>query len=260
MTALRTLAGAWRWVLALWLGEVAIAAAFAFALRTHVAAALSDFALPDDRLLYAAAEFAGAHPQLVSGAIVGLLLSGLLGGVVWAVLAPLVIARLADGPQSAAALGGRWLGSLGGVIATTAWHALGRGLVLMGLASALAGMPGAVSAVALPLVWGLGTFALDLSRAQVVLHGARGTAPRTAAMAWLHAIKRPKLLALALALQAAQWLVLFAGLAAVVQGTGGAVAIVRSGALVAVALGSLRLLAAISAGPLPMAAEPDDAA
>lgn len=251
MNALRQVIRAWPMVLAIWLVEIAIAATAAFALRTHVAAALDDFVLPDDHLLYAAAELGSWHPQLLVAAVVGVLLSGLLGLVLWSVVAPAVLLRLHAGPQPASELGGRWLTVLPGALATTAWHGGLRVLIVLIVGSTLGGVAGPALPIALLIAWALGTCALDLSRVGVVVHGARGVHPGTALLGYLQAFKRPRILVASLALQLLAWGCAGLGTWAIIHSGGTAVGATRACALLVVALGLVRHAVSLAAGPLP---------
>lgn len=252
MNAVRQVLRAWPWVLAIWLVEIAIAATAAFALRTHVAAALDDFVLPDDHVLYAAAELGAWHPQLLVAAVVGVMLSGLLGMLLWSLLAPLVLLRLHVGPQPAAELGSRWLTVLPGALATTAWHGALRVLIVLVLGSTLAGVSGPALPIALVAAWSLATCALDLSRVGVVVHGARGLHPGAAVLGYLQAFKQPRILAASLVLQLLAWACAGLGTWALLHSGGTALGATRACALLAVTLGLIRHAVSLAAGPLPI--------
>jgi hypothetical protein len=252
MNAVRQVIRAWPLVIAIWLVEIAIAATAAFALRTHVAAALDDFVLPDHHVLYAAAELGSWHPQLLVAALVGVMLSGLLGLVVWSLVAPAVLLRLHGGPQPAAQLGARWLTVLPGALATTAWHGGLRVLIVLVVGSTLGGVGGPALPIALLVAWALATCALDLSRVGVVVHDARGVHPGTALLGYLQAFKRPRVLAASLLLQLLAWGAAGLGVWALVQGGGNAIGATRACALLAVALGLVRHAVSLTAGPLPV--------
>lgn len=248
---MKVVLGAWRWVLALWLCELALAAATSASVRGQVAAAMGEFAAPDDHLMYAVSELVGTHPQTIVGIVLALAGSGLLAMIVWSVLAPAVILRLGRGPIPATQLGGLWLGSLGGSIVTSLWHLLLRAGIAFALGGTIASLPSAVAlAIAVVAIFG-STAALDISRTQVVLHGASGGSIRTALWGFVHAFKRPRLFGVLALLQALQWCCAFAGLAIAVRSGGQAIGWARVAALVATALGLLRLHHVASAGSMP---------
>ena len=262
MAALRRASGAWRWVLCIWLAELLTATLGGYGVRSHIAAVMDGFVLPDDHLLYGLVEFTHAHPQLVISIVVTLATSTLLGFLLWTVLAPLVLLRLgrhADAPAwTAAALGSAWLGSLGGAVATSAWHLGLRVVVVIIAGQAVASLPGSIG---LPLVIVLvlaSTCALDFSRVAVVTGGARGASPRTAIDGYAVALRRPLLVLAMAAVAGAQWLVVVAGLVAVLRTGGDALALMRACAAGATLLGFFRLALALSVRPAaPTASDAD---
>ena len=251
MSGVHVVMAAWRWLLALWLGELAIAVASGTAVRAQVAATLRGFALPDDHLLYAVAELIGAHPEILLAIILGVLGSAVIATLAWCLLAPALLLRLARGPQPATVLGGAWAGSLVQVFATTGWHLLLRAGVAFVLVGGVAALPTTVALVILALALVVATAALDISRCQVVLHGAAGTSIRTALAGYVHAGKRPRLLAVLAGLQLLQWTCALVGLAIALRSGGDAIGWARGLALLGTALGMLRLHHVACAGAMP---------
>jgi hypothetical protein len=251
MNGARVVLAAWRWLLALWIGELAIAAFAGTAVRAQVAAALGEFALPDDHLMYAVAELVGFHPDVVVAIVIGVVGSAVLAVVVWTMLAPLVIARLAGGARPAGELGAAWTRTLGGAIATSAWHLLLRAGLAFALVGSLSPLPPMLALAIAALATVVATAALDISRTQVVLHGGVGTSWRTAAWGYVHAVKRPRLLAVLAGAQLLQWACAAAGLALVVRSAGAAIGPARVLALLGTAIGLWRLHHVACAGAMP---------
>ena len=252
MSALARASRAWRWVVVIWLGELAIAAASAFGIRSHVAAAMDEFVIPDDHRLYAIAEFLHLPPQLVVSMAVGLVTSALLGWVIWTLLAPLVLLRL-SGIEGAADLGRAWLGRFGPAIATSAWHlAMRVGAIVLG-AQLVAALPGIAAAIVLLLAVPFITCALDLSRVAVVLEGAKGGAVRTALDGYARLVRTPRRTAAMAGLALLQWVLVLAGFIVLVRsgpGGPGTLAVMRASAAAAAFFGIWRLaLAASTARP-----------
>ncbi|HWB75076.1 MAG TPA: hypothetical protein VG755_08965 [Nannocystaceae bacterium] len=255
---MKVLVGAWRWLLALWLCELALAATTRATVSAQVSAALGEFAAPDDHLMYAVSELVGTHPQTIVGIVLALAGSGLLAMLVWSVLAPAVLLRLAHGSMPMTQLGGLWLGSLGGSIATSLWHLLLRAGIAFALGGMLASLPAGLALAIVVAAILLSTAALDISRTQVVLHGAAGGSIRTALWGFVHATKRPRLFGVLALLQALQWACAIAGLAIAVRSGGEAIGWARVAALVGTALGLLRLHHVASAGSMPTPGKRDD--
>lgn len=251
MSALQRASRAWRWVVAIWLGEVLIAAAAAYGIRSHVAAAMDEFVIPDDHRLYAIAELVHLHPQLVVSMGVGLVTSALLGFAAWTVLAPLVLLRL-SGIEGAGDLGRAWLGRLGPALATSAWHlGIRVGAIVLG-AQLLAALPAMAGVIVLLLVVPLVTCALDLSRVAVVLEGAKGGAVRTALDGYARLVREPRRTAAMAGLALLQWVLVLVGMAVLVRSGPGGLPVMRASAAAATFFGLWRLaLAASAARPAP---------
>lgn len=248
MSALRRASAAWRWVLCIWLGEVVIATFGAYGIRSHIATAMDGLAMPDDRLLYAVAEYTHAHPELVVAMVVTIATSALLGFVVWIVLAPLVLLRLRAGaPVPVASLGGPWLAAIGGVVATSAWHLGLRVALVLGLAGVLGTMPPSVAVWIAFAVVLAATCALDFSRVAVVTGAARGGSPRTALDGFAALARQPKRAAAMAALAAGQWLLVVGGLVLLARTGGESLALMRACAAAATFLGVFRLAVAVDA-------------
>jgi hypothetical protein len=251
VSGVRAVMAAWRWVLALWIGELVIAVTSGTAVRAQVAAALGGFVLPDDHLMYAVAELVGFHPQILLAIILGILGSAAVATLAWCLLAPAVLLRLARGPQPAAVLGGAWASRVAPALATTGWHLLlraGVGFVLIG---GVAPLPPTVALVILALALVVTTAALDISRSAVVLHGAAGSSIRTALWGYVHAAKHPRLLGALTGLQLLQWACGLVGLAIALRSGGDAIGWARLLALVGTAVGLLRLRHVACAGAMP---------
>ncbi len=258
MNALRRASAAWRWAVGLWLGELLIALVGAYGVRNHVAAAMDEYVIPDDHLLYALAELVHAHPQLTASILVSLVTTTLLGFVVWTLLAPLLLLRLGrEGharPRGAAALGAAWLASLGGAVATSAWHLALRIALVVIASQAVLALPGIVAVVLGVIVVLTLTCALDLSRVAVVVDGAPGTSPRTALDGFTALARAPLRTAAMMGLGALGWLVVLAGLVAVVRTGGAALPLMRACAALATFLGLVRLAVALDVPPWSRAA------
>lgn len=262
MTALARTSAMCRWVLCLWLGELLVAALAAYAIRSHIAAAMDEFAVPDGHVLYAIAEFAGAHPELLVSILVALGLSTVLGFVVWTLLAPLVLLRLGGASRPAAidapSLGAAWLGAIVPATATSAWHlAIRVGLVIV-VGQSVVSLPPAIGAPVAIVVGLLATCALDHSRVAVVLEGARGANPRVALDGFARLLSYRGPSAVMVLLAAVQWLLVLAGLVAVVRTGGAALSVMRACAAAATFCGVFRLAVATGVRPRPTAPEPDD--
>lgn len=254
--ALRRASAAWRWVVCIWLGEIVIAALGSYGIRSHVAAVMDEFVIPDDRLLYAIAELTHAHPELAIAIVVTLATSALLGFALWTLLAPLVILRLAA-PLPAPALtglGGPWFGCLAGAVATSAWHLAIRLALVVVVGQAVASLPGVVALPIAILLVLVATCALDLSRVAVVVDGARGTSPRTALDGFAALVRDPWRAGLMVVLAAAQWLLVAVGLLVLLRTGGESLALMRACAAAATFFGVLRL--AVAAGRPQSRAEP----
>jgi len=253
MNALRRASAAWRWVLCIWLGEVVIATFGAYGIRSHIATAMDGLAMPDDRLLYAVAEHTHAHPELVVAMVVTLATSALLGFVVWIVLAPLVLLRLRAGAPApaVASLGSAWLGSIGGIIATSAWHLGLRVALVLGLAAVLGTLPPSIAVWIAFAVVLAATCALDFSRVAVVTGTARGGSPRTALDGFAALGRQPRRAAAMAGLAAGQWLLVVGGLVLLVRTGGESLALMRACAAAATFLGVFRLAVAIDADAPP---------
>lgn len=259
MTSVRAVLGAWRWLVAIVLVELVLASAVGASVRGQVIGALADFALPDDHLMYAIAELVGFHPQIIVAILLAIAGGGVLVTVLWTLLAPAVLVRLARGPLPAAETGGAWLGTLGGAIATTLWHLLLRAGLAFAIVGSVTPLPPVLAFAICAIAILVSTAALDVSRAQVVLHGAAGTSIRTALWGYVHAVKRPRLLATLATLQLLQWACAVVGLAIAVRTGGEAIGWARAAALVGTAIGLCRLHHVASAGSMPTPPKAGDA-
>jgi len=255
VSVLRTAWAAGPLVLALWAVELVVAAAAGGAVRAMTTMAMNEYALPPDgRLLLAIAELGEIDPALRAGLGASLVASLVLGLVLWTVLTPLLVVWM-QGTHDGTGRDGlvvRWARSLGGVVATTAWHLLLRVVLLVVLVTSLGPLPRSVAAGSVVLVVLVCGAALDVARVQVIVHGARGTSVRTALAAFVQLLRRPGPLAVLAVLHLGQWLLAGVVLAIALRTGGSAPWAARGVALAAVSLAAIRLAVALGMGPLPM--------
>lgn len=245
MKAWRIAAAAWPWMVGICVGELLLAAFATSAVRSHVAAAMGDHAIPDDHVLYALAELASVHPQLAVAIIMTLSISTLVGGVLWMLLAPLLLLRL-DRTDDDTPLGGPWLLRLPGACATTAWHVGLRVAFVLIAGSGLAALPPMVAAGLGFVVLLVATVALDLSRVAVVLDGMGGGSPRVAIEGFRRMARHWRAASAMSAIAATQWVLAIVAIVVVVRTGGAGLAVARATAVAATCLGVFRL--AIAAG------------
>lgn len=244
MNAWRTAAGAWPWMAAICVVELVIAAVTASTIRSHVASALTDHAIPDDHLLYAVAELSSLHPQLVTALLLALAISTAVGALLWTLLAPLLLLRLARGED--APLGGAWIDRLPGAVATAAWH-LGLRIAFVFVAgTGLAALPPLTAVILGFVVLLVATVALDLSRVAVVLDEAPGLSPRTAIDGFRRMAQHWRSASAMTAIAAVQWALAGVAIVVAVRTGGSGLAVARATAAAATCLGVFRL--AIAAG------------
>ena len=238
-------------IAALWLFQLAMAAALSLPVRGSIRAVMGDFALLDDGFLLAnlghlLADNRGLGPQMLAAALGG----WLAGAAGWTVIAGGVITRLAT-PGSATegffSATGRWLPAM---VATSLWHLLLRIVVLAVAVTATAFLPRLVSVAIVALVVAFLTCTLDIARVQVVLHGAHPFHPKTAARAFVQAVRYPRVLLRSMVLSVLQWglLGLMAYLAVLGLNDGNGVIAGRILLLPVIALGLWRVAVVVEAG------------
>ncbi|MCA9651883.1 MAG: hypothetical protein H6712_28745 [Myxococcales bacterium] len=180
--------------LGLWLGVTAVAGLVGIHMRAVVAATLGPFtALDLDHVLFNTFDVVRDHPALVSELIVSVVGSATLGALVWTLLAPLLIARLAQ-PRSWSELGGRAFSRLPTVLVQSLWHLPLRLLLLLVVGLSTRTLPPLVTWSALGLAWLVAGVALDATRVAVVEHDAAPWHIRSAWRGLVRAVRRPGLL------------------------------------------------------------------
>lgn len=233
-----------------------LAAGVGFSTRLAIGASMEPYTLVDnDRLWYAVQELIGASAGLLQPARHLVAGSALIALAFWVLLAAGVLHRL-RAPAPLPRLAAATIRGLPGVLAVTLWHLVARA-VLLAVAGMLAaplltsGSWGPAGLLILAVVLAISICALDLARCDVVLHGARRFHPRTAVHGFLHAARRPAVLARSMLLCFGQWactgaivLAAFAGLHG-----GPAIWLARGLAILAIVLGLVRLAVAVEAGP-----------
>jgi hypothetical protein len=253
MNSLKRVTSAPGLVVALWLVELGIAAFFGYSARKAVGAALGGYAvLYDGHLLFSIADLLIDHPAVAAQIVSAVMGSAVLAVGLWTLLAGGIISRLAGVPgwERLAAASTKWLP---GIVVTSLWHLLLRGILVAGVALATAALPRMAAAPILALVVLVCTCALDIARVHVVLHEARRFHIRTAWMGFVQAFRNPCLLAKSVALSLCQWASV-AGVLAVAAyglGTAGALLVARPLALLSLFFGLWRIAVVVEAGPLP---------
>ena len=170
----------------------------------------------------------------------------------WTLLAGAIISRLAGivGWERLAGASARWLP---GIVVTSLWHMLLRGILVGGLILATSPLPRMAAAPILALVVLVSTCALDIARVHVVLHGAHRFHIRTAWMGFMQAIRNPTLLGKSVALGLCQWGCVAAIFATAGFGLGieGTLLLARPLALLSLFFGLWRIAVVVETGPLP---------
>jgi hypothetical protein len=236
------------WIAAVWLGQLALAAAVGSLVAAAVDAALAGHGtVADGRILYALADLGLDRPSLPATAIVASLMGGLAGAFAWMLLVGGVIARIADAGGPARA----WWRAMPAVIVQSLWHAVLRALLLFVAMTSASALPAAAGWPLLLVAWVLGVVALDVARARVVLERAAPWSPKTAALALVDSVRAPRRYAGAWALALLSTL-LPLGMAYVALASLGATAaptFVRGLSLVAILVGFWRLALVVDAEP-----------
>ena len=233
-----------------------LAAAVGVSARSAIGASMHPYALADNSRLWAAfQELLGASPGLVKPIHHLIAGSAAIGLVFWTLLAAGILHRLrapAPLPRLAAAA----VRGLPGVLAVTLWHLPLRAALVAAAGAAAAPLLGAgfwgpAGILIVAAAFAFCTCALDLARCDVVLHGARRLHPKTAWRGFVHAARRPAVLARSMLLSFGQWGCTAAVLAAAVAGLNGGPAIwlARALAILALVFGLTRVAVAVDAGP-----------
>lgn len=252
MSALRRVTRAPGLLVALWLIQLAVAAAVGFELRQSVGAALGGFAvLADGRLLFNLIDLLGDHPTIGRQLVTSSMGTAVVGVVLWTTLSGGIITRLATATswQATAAASVRWLPAM---IVTSLWHLLLRAVLVGVVVGVTYAAPRLVAVPLIALFAMISTCALDIARVHVVLHGARSFHIKTAFGGFVAAFRNPVLLAKSVALNLGQHACLAAilGIAAFGLGANGTMLAIRPLALVSLLLGLWRIGVVVSAGPL----------
>lgn len=222
-------------------GLIAVVGAISLLLAWHVggmvraagAAAMTDYAWPDDgHVMYAVLELFATHPGTAAVAARGLLAAGLLWIAVQALLQGAMVRRL-SGSASAADVAAAGVRFAPGVCVQTGWTLLVRALPLALVGLAAGALPPLALALSLA-VGAAGTVVADVARARVVLAGAHPFHPRTTLVALRTVFTRPRLLATATTIAIVQMLLPPLVFAAVFTDVGGGAAIWIGRALVLV--------------------------
>ncbi len=228
------------------------------ATRSAIGRAMEPYALIDNsQLLATVLELRGTSPGLLEPIRYLLAGSAAIALAFWTLLAAGILHRL-RAPATLPRLAAAAVRGLPGVLAVTLWHLLLRA-VLLAVAGAAAAplleapgrLWGPVGLLLLAIVLAVSICALDLARCDVVLHGGRRFHPATAWRGFLHAVRRPAVLARSMLLSFGQWASTGAVVLAAVAGLHGGPAIwlARVLAMLAIVLGLSRLAVAIGAGP-----------
>ncbi len=174
-----------------WAGMAFVAGLVGLHIRFVVASAVGAFDVLDrSRVVFSTLDIMRARPAVGSELELSVLAATLSSAILWTVLSPLLIARLA-GPRTWSELGGRALGSLPGVLVQSLWHLLLRAVLLV-IAVLCAGL---IAESSVPLtfivVWVLSGVALDAARVAVVEHDAAPFHIRTAWRGFVTLVRRP---------------------------------------------------------------------
>lgn len=243
-------------VLVLFLLNAAMAATLGSVVRTLVSASMVRFSLSEgDSLLFGIGSLLATQPAVAQGISQLLLISLVYSLLFWTLVGGGVFERLGQRRSLAETAAGcvRWMPAM---IVVGLWHLVPR-LIVLGIGGSVAwsffsrpggGWPGLAILV---VTIGFNACALDLARANIVLHGARPWHPWSALQGYFQALKRPGTLLMSLLATAIQWTVLFAMLAIGIDqaGAGATIWVVRGLSLVTVVLILWRMAIAVEAGP-----------
>ncbi len=236
--------------------QLALAAAVGFSTRSAIGASMERWTVVDnDQLWYAVMELVDASPGLLRPAFQLVAGSAVVALAFWTLLAAGILQRLrapAPLPRLAAAA----VRGVPGVLAVTFWHLLLRAVVLAVAGAAASPLLksswwGPAGILLLAVALAICICALDLARCDVVLHGARRFHPQAAWRGFVHAARRPAVLARSMLLSFGQWACTGAVVLAAFAGLDGepVIWLARGLTLLAIVLGLTRLTVAVQAAP-----------
>jgi len=159
-----------------------------------------------ERIVASVAELIIAEPSIAATVVVTLVATAVVGWAVWSLLAGAALARYAPAwsgeTPTREQVGGRWVATLPGVVTQSLWHLPLRGLALFAVATAIADLPDSLRIGVIGITLLVTIVALDLARAGVVTGHGQPFHPRTAARAFMVALRTPQLLLPAVGLAA----------------------------------------------------------
>lgn len=159
-----------------------------------------------ERIVANVAELVIAEPSIAATLVVTLLATAIVGWAVWTLLAGAALARYAPAwsgeTPTRERVGGTWLATLPGVVTQSLWHLPLRGLALFAVANAVTDLPPSLRFGVIGITLLVTIVALDLARAGVVTGHGQAFHPRTAARAFMVALRTPQLLLPAVGLAA----------------------------------------------------------
>lgn len=177
-----------------WLGLVLGASLLGWIVQLVVAAAVMPFgALEPSHLIYGLLEVLGEHRGTAATVLAALAVGGALSAMIWLLLAPVIIARLAH-EGSWSQVGSRALRGLPAVLVQTLWHGVLRALLVLAVLLSVQPLPAVVGWGLLGLCWLWCTVALDAARVAVMEQAAAPLHVRSAAQGFVYTIRRPALL------------------------------------------------------------------
>ncbi len=251
-TAVRSVIGAWRWLIGWFVVAWIVAMIAGAGVRAGVRAAPAEFVRPDDRILAAWLELLQLHPDIAVAAMSGWLASALIAASTTALIAPGLLVRL-GGETRLSAVAARWASTLWPQLATTLWNWLLRVALLLAVVTSVGEFSAGLTAALLAAILLASTAALDIGRAAVVLHDAPGTSMRCTVAAFVALARHPKRAAVLVGLQLAAWAFAVLGFALTMRSAGEDIWPMRLAGLIAIGLGAVRLRLASDAGPLAVA-------
>jgi hypothetical protein len=139
------------------------------------------------------------------------------------------------------------------MITTSLWHLPMRALIYLVVFVGVTPLPRTVGAPIAIAAITFCTYALDVARVQVVLHGARPFHIKTAARAFVQGASHPRVLLMSVGLSLVQWACVATALYLAVAGMddGSGVTGARLLSLPALLAGLWRLAVVVDAGPMP---------
>ncbi len=255
MKALRRVAGAPGLMALIVLIQWLVAAGLGAGVRHAVGNSMGSYAvLTDGHLLAAVAELHRTNPALTAGYRQTLAGSSLIALVLFTLLAPAIVHRLAA-RRPAARIAAAAVSGLPPVVATTLWHLLPRTVLLAAATTMAASLLeweawGIAGLAVLGLTMGYCACALDLARCHVLLHGARRFHFKTAAGGYLEALRRPAVLARSILFSCGQWACAAGMIAMAIDSAGGGSTIwlIRALARLGVVCALARVAVAVEGG------------